>query len=320
MKKLIVITPGRTTAINLANQLNRFFGEYTEIKSFCLEDDFNFDITNSLVVISSREAIDERIMALMDKGMDYILARRVINHRYIEELLDLPRATEVLLVNDRPETTRISISQLQALGVNYIKYYPYYPGKVSYPKLDIAVTVGEPHLVPYGIKKLIDIGTRQIDVTTIIDIAHRLGLMDVLGDSLSSHYFNEIVELLNRISDGAKEMKLLSNRLQTVANCTSQAILYTNKEGNILLVNDLMNNLLGFQEGNIIGKNIRDSLPVLNKLDANNESDIIKIRGKEFFVTRNIVEGRGSEEGRIYTFEKSEDIQKMSMKSAEDLL
>lgn len=310
MKKLIVITPGRTTAINLANQLNRFFGEYTEIKSFCLEDDFNFDITNSLVVISSREPIDERIMALMDKGMDYILARRVINHRYIEELLDLPRATEVLLVNDRPETTRISISQLQALGVNYIKYYPYYPGKVSYPKLDIAVTVGEPHLVPYGIKKLIDIGTRQIDVTTIIDIAHRLGLMDVLGDSLSSHYFNEIVELLNRISDGAKEMKLLSNRLQTVANCTSQAILYTNKEGNILLVNDLMNNLLGFQEGNIIGKNIRDSLPVLNKLDANNESDIIKIRGKEFFVTRNIVEGRGSEEGRIYTFEKSEDIQK----------
>lgn len=310
MKKLVVITPGRMTAINLANQLNRFFGKYTEVKSFCSEDDFDIDISNSIVVISSREAIDERIKALMEQGMDYILARRVINHRYIEELLELPRGTEVLLVNDRKETTEIAISQLQALGVNYIKYYPYYPSKISYPKLDIAVTVGEPHLVPYGIKKVIDIGTRQIDVTTVIDIAHRLGLMDAIGDSLSSHYFNEIVGLLNRISDAAKEMKVLSNRLQTVANCSSKAILYANKEGCILLVNHMMNRILGFKEEQTIGKDINAILPVLNKLDKTNESDLIKIRGKEYFVTCNIVEGRGSEEGRIYTFEKSEDIQK----------
>lgn len=310
MKRLIVISPGRTTAINLAIQLDRFFGKYTEVTSFCLEDDFDFDISNSIVVISSSEAIDERIKALMDKGIDYILARRVINHRYIEELLNLPKATEVLLVNDRQETTLVAISQLQALGVNYIKYYPYYPGKISYPKLDIAVTVGEPHLVPYGVKKVIDIGTRQFDVTTLIDIAHRLGLMEVLGDSLSSHYFNEIVELLNRISDAAKEMKVLSNRLQTVANCTSKAIIYANKKGNILLVNDMMNRLLDSKEEDIIGRDIKDILPVINKIDNTNKSDLIKIRGKEFFVTCNVVEGRGIEEGRIYTFEKSEDIQK----------
>lgn len=310
MKRLIVISPGRTTAINLAMQLEKFFGEYSEISSYCLEDDFDFDISNSLVVISSHEAIDERIKLLMDKGMDYILARRVINHRYIGELLDLPKATEVLLVNDRKETTFLAISQLQALGVNNIKYYPYYPGMISYPKLDIAVTVGEPHLVPYRVKRVIDIGTRQFDVTTLIDIAHRLGLMDVMGDSLSSHYIHEIVGLLNRISDGAKETRILSNRLQTVANCISKAIIYVNKEGNILLSNDMMNDLLNCREEDVIGRNIKDVLPVLSKIDKTNKSDIIKIKGRELFVTQNIVEGRGIEEGKIYIFEKSEDIQK----------
>lgn len=310
MKRLIVISPGRTTAINLAMQLEKFFGEYSEISSYCLEDDFDFDISNSLVVISSHEAIDERIKLLMDKGMDYILARRVINHRYIGELLDLPKATEVLLVNDRKETTFLAISQLQALGVNNIKYYPYYPGMISYPKLDIAVTVGEPHLVPYRVKRVIDIGTRQFDVTTLIDIAHRLGLMDVMGDSLSSHYIHEIVGLLNRISDGAKETRILSNRLQTVANCISKAIIYVNKEGNILLTNDMMNDLLNCREEDVIGRNIKDVLPVLSKIDKTNKSDIIKIKGRELFVTQNIVEGRGIEEGKIYIFEKSEDIQK----------
>lgn len=110
MKRLIVISPGRTTAINLAIQLDRFFGKYTEVTPFCLEDEFDFDISNSLVVISSREAIDERVRSLIDEGMDYILARRVINHRNIEELLELPKATEVLLVNDRQETTFVAIS------------------------------------------------------------------------------------------------------------------------------------------------------------------------------------------------------------------
>jgi len=310
MKKLIVISPGRTTAINLAMQLEKFFGEYSEISAYCLEDEFNFDISNSLVVISSREAIDDRIKLLMDKGMDYILARRVINHRYIGELLDLPKATEVLLVNDRKETTFLAISQLQALGVNNIKYYPYYPGMISYPKLDIAVTVGEPHLVPYRVKRVIDIGTRQFDVTTLIDIAHRLGLMDVIGDSLSSHYIHEIVGLLNRISDVAKETRILSNRLQTVANCISKAIIYVNKEGNVLLVNNMMTDLLSCKEEDIIGRDIKDVLPVLAKIDKTSKSDIIKIKGKELFVTQNVVEGKGIEEGKIYIFEKSEDIQK----------
>ncbi|HHV47224.1 MAG TPA: sigma 54-interacting transcriptional regulator [Tissierellia bacterium] len=310
MKKLIVISPGRTTAINLAMQLEKFFGEYSEISAYCLEDEFNFDISNSLVVISSREAIDDRIKLLMDKGMDYILARRVINHRYIGELLNLPKATEVLLVNDRKETTFLAISQLQALGVNNIKYYPYYPGMISYPKLDIAVTVGEPHLVPYRVKRVIDIGTRQFDVTTLIDIAHRLGLMDVIGDSLSSHYIHEIVGLLNRISDVAKETRILSNRLQTVANCISKAIIYVNKEGNVLLVNNMMTDLLSCKEEDIIGRDIKDVLPVLAKIDKTSKSDIIKIKGKELFVTQNVVEGKGIEEGKIYIFEKSEDIQK----------
>lgn len=310
MKKLIVISPGRTTAINLAMQLEKFFGEYSEISAYCLEDEFNFDISNSLVVISSREAIDDRIKLLMDKGMDYILARRVINHRYIGELLDLPKATEVLLVNDRKETTFLAISQLQALGVNNIKYYSYYPGMISYPKLDIAVTVGEPHLVPYRVKRVIDIGTRQFDVTTLIDIAHRLGLMDVIGDSLSSHYIHEIVGLLNRISDVAKETRILSNRLQTVANCISKAIIYVNKEGNVLLVNNMMTDLLSCKEEDIIGRDIKDVLPVLAKIDKTSKSDIIKIKGKELFVTQNVVEGKGIEEGKIYIFEKSEDIQK----------
>ena len=133
MKKIAIISPGKVTSINLAMQLEKIFGEYAEIESYCLEDDLEFDMANTLVVLSSPQTIDKRVQSLIDKGMNYVLARRVINHRYISELLSLPKATEVLLINDRAESTYQAITQLQALGVNYIKYYPYYPGIAAYP-------------------------------------------------------------------------------------------------------------------------------------------------------------------------------------------
>lgn len=311
MKRLIVISPGRITSINLAMQLEKIFGEYVEVEPYCLEDDLDFNITNTLVVISSPQTIDKRVQALINKGMDYVVARRVINHRYISELLSLPKATEVLLVNDRPESTSQAITQLQALGVNYIKYYPYHPGIASYPALDIAVTIGEPHLVPYGVKKVIDVGTRQIDITTVADIATRLGLMEVLGDGLSSQYINEIIRLLNRINDSSKDMKAISNRLETVANCLSKAIMYIDKDGNIITGNQGLYSLLECSCEDLIGKNIRDILPEIAENDSSSDRvDVIVLHGKEFLVTSKIISGSGSEDGIIYTFEKSEEIEK----------
>lgn len=89
-----------------------------------------------------------------------------INHKNISELLNLPKGTEVLLINDKARPAYEAIAQLQALGINHIKYYPYFPGGMTYPQIDIAVTVGEPKLVPHGFNRVIDIGTRQIDITT----------------------------------------------------------------------------------------------------------------------------------------------------------
>ncbi|MDD4568746.1 MAG: PAS domain-containing protein, partial [Tepidanaerobacteraceae bacterium] len=310
MKKLITLSPGKTTSTNLAIQLEGVFGKYIKVEPYCFKDDLDFDIKSSLVVLSSPRIIDARIQALIDSGLNYIIARRVINHRHISQLLDIPRATEVLLINDRAETTYQTIEQLQALGVNYIKYYPYYPGIASYPKLDTAVTVGEPNLVPYEVKQVIDIGTRQIDITTLADIAKSLGLIKILGDSLSSHYINEIIRLLNRINDNAKDMKMISNRLETVANYLPKAILYVKKDGNIIVSNQAMYNLLECSDKDIIGKNIEDVLPEIAVSDNDDKAEIIVIHNNTLFVTSNVIEGQGSEDGIIYTFEKSEEIER----------
>lgn len=310
MERLVILSPGKVTATNLAAQCREIFGTYIKVVPYSFSDDLDFDIESSLVVLSSPRVINERVQALIDKGLNYIVGRRVINHSYLGELLEIPRASKVLFVNDRKETTYQAIEQLEALGVNYIEYYPYYPGIPSYPKLDIAVTVGEAHLVPYEAERIIDLGTRRLDITTLADIAKQLGLIEFLGDNLSSHYLKEIIELLNRIYDNGKEMKIISSRLDTVANCLPKAIIYTNKDGDIIVSNQYMYDLLGLLSKDVLGKNIKTVLPELSISDNKELPQIIVVGNESLFVTSNSIEGRGSEDGFIYTFEKSEEIEK----------
>jgi len=310
MKKIIIMSPGRVTSINLAVQLREIFEDYTEVEAYCLEDELEFDLANTLVVLSSAQVIDERVQNLIDSGMDYVIALRVINHRYISELLNLPKATEVLLINDRAESTYQAITQLKALGVNYIKYYPYYPGIASYPKLNIGVTVGEPNIVPYEVKKVIDIGTRQIDIITVVEVAKRLGILDALQDGLSSQYNHEIIGLVNRINDSSKEMKIISNRLDIVANCLPKAIIYVDKSGCVITGNKELYSILECSWEDVIGRNIKDILPELSEGDNYDKVNIITVKGKELFVASKVVSEGSFEDGVIYTFEKSEDIEK----------
>src|SRR5699024_6237313 len=123
MKKLIVVSRGRTTSISLASQLEKIFSNFTKVEGYCLEDDLTFDTRDSIIVISSLQIVNKRIRSMVKDSAGYDMARRVINHKYISELLDLEMCTEVLLVNDKSEITYETIAQLQTLGVNHIKYY-----------------------------------------------------------------------------------------------------------------------------------------------------------------------------------------------------
>jgi PAS domain S-box-containing protein len=310
MEKLIILSPGKVTATNLAAQCSEIFGEYIKVVPYSFSDNLDFDIESSLVILSSPQVINEKVQDLIDKGLNYIVGRRAINYRYLVELLELPKASKVLFVNDRKETTYQVIEQLNTLGVNNITYYPYFPGINSYPKLDIAVTVGEAHLVPYEVKKIIDLKTRRLDIITLVDIARRLELVEILGNNISSQYLNEIMGLLNQINDDGKEMKIISSRLDTVANCLPKAILYVNKDGEIIVSNQYMYDLLGLSSKDIIGRNIESILPELAIDDDNEWSQIIMVGNESLFVTVNVIKDRCSEDGFIYIFEKSEEIEK----------
>lgn len=61
----------------------------------------------------------------------------------------------------------MGINQLKSHGFQSLSLHPYYPGIADYISCPIAITPGESQLVPKEIQQVIDIGNRQVDITTI---------------------------------------------------------------------------------------------------------------------------------------------------------
>jgi len=267
MKKVIVISEGKNTGIRVSEQLNSLVGEYIDIENISISELRALDITADLVLFTS-SYVKNRSIRYIDSSIPYIVSKRIINHKNIREIISIEEGKDVLFINDGYESAKEAIEQLIELGLDHIKYHPYYPDCTSYPELEIAITAGESQLAPYKPKQLIDIGTRILDVQTIHSIGNILGLEKYLNESLIIDYLNDIVEISKSIEKSRKASQESSRILETVVNDLDYGIAYINNDHEIVDCNQKIEHILGIKKKDIIKKKLEELIPI-NGMDLN---------------------------------------------------
>lgn len=311
MKKIVVISMGSETSKNICTQIKRLIGDRAEIEGYTLQDDISKEFKDCLVLITSY-LVEKIALTKLQPGTKYIVARRVINYQHLRAVISIPEGTEVLLVNDNKNTCYTAIEQLKKLGVSHINYHPYYPGIENYKELKLAVTVGEPHLVPRCAEKIIDIGTRQIDITTLVEILNKLDLMEEKGDIISSHFVRDIVNLSKQYNSIAERSLELKNMFQTIIENSSDGIVYMDIGGKISVANEVLISILRKKRDEIVGKSIENVLPKLKKWKVKEvESDIVKLFGKEVVAIKAPVKRKNQTIGYMITIEDVNKIKKI---------
>jgi len=313
VKKLYILSHGRQTAQNISRDMEAVFGEFLEVKPICVEDGlFDIDFSEALVLDTGKWIEDLDITTLIPTDTQCIKARRVIDFMRLPELMDLPEGTDVLLVNDHQKTTDIAIMQLLELGLGHLNFYPYYPGIKSYRKLGIAVTPGEPHLVPECVSQTIDIGTRQIDLTTIVEVAQALGVIEEVGPTLSSSYVREMFGLVKQYSKAAKEASEMRDTFQVLADHSSSGIIYIDENREVVLINKAFYRMAGKIVNEIIGRKIDELIPTIDAvLEAPSEKHIIRIFDRDCVVEISDVNRPGDQPGIILNIEDADAIQRL---------
>lgn len=314
MKKLAIVARGKNTCFAFQEQLEHLLGNRVNIQGYYIDGNIKFNIKADVVLITSAHIYPEAIKYINIECPTFI-ARRSINYHEVQRLLEIPAGTNVLLVNDMPKTAQETISLLMALGIDHINYHPYVPGLKDYPRLKIAVTPGELDLVPSFIEKVIDIKSRIIDITTLVEILDKLGLLDEQANLLSANYIREIIDLIKKSRQIAAASDKINNQLQTILNTVHDGIIATDDSNRISVFNPIAEGLLGLRSKDVLGKKIdiitdKNILQIFNG-EAEEKESFIRLNNHHIVVNVSKIRQNNHHVGNVYTFKDVSEIQRL---------
>lgn len=183
MKKIAIIYSTRNNiglSRFIANSVDEVFDEYAYAKNYFLDElspDYSITadaylLTDSSVITPARPHLDS-----LD---NLVVLSRDVNSNNISPLDSLPAGTNALVVNDSYKSSIECMYSLYNLNISHINFFPFDREIELSEKdcsiFDVAVTPGEPHLVPPFFSEIIDIGPREISPETFFRLTEILSL------------------------------------------------------------------------------------------------------------------------------------------------
>ncbi|MCY6369160.1 sigma-54 interaction domain-containing protein [Clostridium ganghwense] len=262
-KKVAVVTLSSAVATFYCKQLQELFGEHIIVQKYSLDNNSIKGTIDTDIVVISTDAIYGTVKKYIKDDCEIIITSITLSKKGFKKITEIPKGKKVMIVNLSLEMAVETISLIYQLGINDIEFIPVYPRIDEIPDLDIAITPGESRYVPKNVKQVIDIGHRVLDINTIIDIAAKLDLDDLLKKHKIQRYFKSIVT--NRY--GVEKLMGLTNRLESQFSILLQGleegIIGVDLEGIVYFYNESAESIIGLKKEEVLGKHVKELIPQL---------------------------------------------------------
>jgi Transcriptional regulator containing PAS, AAA-type ATPase, and DNA-binding domains len=272
-------------------------------------------ITESSLIIASCDGVVPEIKAYCVRNVPVIVAKRSINFANIRGVLDLPRGLKVLLVNDSLTRAVETIQLLQDLGID-LDFYPYYPGISSYPEdVAVAVTPGEHDLAPATASKVIDIGSRIIDIATWIEVSAYFHYQSPKLNDLAEKYIYSIVYITQQLSWQIQKTQLLHKQLEVIVNRIEDGVLVIDEHNIIRIANEKASLILGLKNKEMVDKPVKECITdqfyrLIEQLPLQKE-EVLKWENQSFFFRKTYVVIEGKNYGFLIIFRHVSEINEL---------
>jgi len=278
MKTIAVIGNERATVKAIMDQLYEIrLHEDFDLQALTVNDLPKTKLAKNTLVVALSKIVHSMTKPYLDNDTPVIVAKRAINYGNIRDLLELPEGTDVLLVSNMKDPAVDTIHLLQDTGI-HLNFTPFYPGQKADPNIKIAVTPGDVKHIPQTIEKVINIGIRFLDISTIIEIYNHFNMTDLPYNRLSARFFNSLISITSQLSSEIYKTKMLRNSLEGIAHNVDEAVVLYTGNGQIEFINEKAARLLGIQSLSM-QKNIENIVPKAF-LDAfhtiENDADVFK--------------------------------------------
>ncbi len=287
MKKIVVVTYSKNAADEFCQVLQSIFKDKVIVEKYSIEENtIRATIEADLVVISVYK-LYKQVEHYIPSNVQIILPNFTILKDKFQRILDIPPETIALLVSVNVDLSMQCIKQIYHMGARHIELIPYSSYLGNAGDIDIAITPGEEHNVPASIKRVINIGTRAMDISTIINILIHFKMEFLFNTPETIEYFQKIMPFNFDPSLFAKKNLFCVNEF-VMANYKSGVIGFT-PGGTIMNCNYMAEKILDYKSDTVIGKSILSlfSQPLLQEAIKNIkpfQEKQIRINGQDILV------------------------------------
>ena len=287
MKKMVAIIALDPRASQFyADQVQKLFGDYIETHSYSVQEGTVANMVRSDLYVMSTDAFDNREDVPQYIPIDAQISEIHVGYQWktIRQLQEIPSGTKALFVNMTEKMVREATTTLNQLGVNHIDFIPFYPGAEQKNDIELAITPDEERYVPDSVKRVINIGHRSCTSGTMIEIALKLGLEELL----ETEHFQEYMEGMASSNYSFDTMFTRSRRLESqfdiLMDILDEGIIGVNEKGEIFAVNEKAEEITGLKRNLILHKqagNVLSYLPLVQCLKTKEKMEprVVRIHG-----------------------------------------
>ena len=297
----------------IKNDLEPVFLDRVEINAVSALNLSDKERLTGEVCLVLRPSIMQMVKEHLGENEKAIVASRTITEDAAYTLYDIPQGTRVLVVNDSQETTRDTVSMLYQLKISHLELVPYLGDGENerYSGIEIAVTPAESSYVPSFIKKIVDIGSRRLDMQTFLDI---ISVTKLGSDSVNQaiiNYSGSILELHTGVKQRYIKSYLLNETFNQILSLQKSGIIVTNSDFEICYRNIAAEEILhrkissGVNIESYLDKNISRQLTSCSFTD-----ELLDIEDHSYIVTRTTFSVMEHTSGYCFYLEAAEHIRK----------
>jgi transcriptional regulator with PAS, ATPase and Fis domain len=323
-KKVALITAFSSVAKVHYRTLEALFRGTIDLRCYSYDlENITSPIDADLFVISIHQ-IYLNVRQYIPRDAKTIIISNTLNETQYRALAELPPGLSVLLVNYSVEMTMDTLSLLHRLGLNHVDFVPFYPGITNAPRLEVAVTPGEPQHVPSFVKRVIDIGDRVMDAKTVIDMATGLGLERLLQEDRFLEYFRSVRSSPDSVTSLFDRTNILESQLSSLLDVMDDGIVILEQSGAVYACNtkarevlDLGSELVGCQASDLI-----PGIPFERVLKERLEVDytLVKIKSRDISIRVVPVTTGGQTRGALAIINKFEEKERSQHRLRSQLL
>lgn len=262
-KSIAVVTLDSMAGSFYAEQLKKLFGDCIITNEYSVRGNTTQNIQKADLYLVSTDAFEssEEYKRYIPEDGEMVKINMTFTKETIERLAIISKGTKAMMVNLSYKMTREVIASLSSLGINQIEFYPFYPGMKEIKDIDFAITPSESRYVPKNVKKVMDIGQRVMDSSTIVEIALKLKFDHLLDKKIFQEYFASIAVnnySIHRLYDRSLSME---SQFEILLSILDEGIIGIDSEGHIFSCNQKAENIVGMKNRELIGQLVLGVLP-----------------------------------------------------------